>query len=80
MITQSYGELLNDMMANLGSGDMVKMATPLESLKQANNALIQSCMITAKWEQAMRAKDLPVVDKKKAAAEVVATTSKYADD
>jgi hypothetical protein len=37
-------------------------------------------MITAKWEQAMRAKDLPVVDKKKAAAEVVATTSKYADD
>ena len=80
MITQSYGELLNDMLANMGSGDMVKMATPLESLKQANNALIQSCMITAKWEQAMRAKDLPVVDKKKAAAEVVATTSKYTDD
>ena len=79
MISQTYGELLSGMLANAGT-DIVKMATPLEGLKQANNALIQSCMITAKWEQAMRAKDVPPADKKKAAAEIVAKTSKYTDE
>ena len=68
IISQSYGELLQSLTA--GFGDMVKMAAPLPALTQANNALIQSCIISAKWEQAMRAKDVAKVDMKKVEATV----------
>ncbi len=72
IISQSYGELLQMMIANF-STDMVKMAAPLPALAQANNALIQSCILSAKWEQAMRAKDVPKPDVKKSEAMVSAS-------
>ena len=78
IISQSYAELLQMLSANMG-GDMVKMAAPLPALTQANNALIQSCIITAKWEQAMRAKDLPKVELKKTEAAVADLSSKFKD-
>ena len=78
IISQSYADLFQMMIANMG-GDMVKMAAPLPALKQANNALIQSCMISAKWEQAMRARDVPRPDVKKAETAVVDLSSKYKD-
>jgi hypothetical protein len=77
IIAQSYGELLQTLTA--GFGDMVKMAAPLPALTQANNALIQSCIISAKWEQAMRAKDMAKVDVKKAESAVTDLSSKYKD-
>lgn len=78
IISQSYAELLQMLMANMG-GDMVKMAAPLPALTQANNALIQSCIISAKWEQAMRAKDVPKVESKKTEAAVADLSSKFKD-
>jgi len=77
IISQSYGELLQSLTA--GFGDMVKMAAPLPALTQANNALIQSCIISSKWEQAMRAKDVAKVDMKKVEASVGQDLSKYKD-
>ena len=77
IISQSYGELLQILTA--GFGDIVKMATPLPALTQANNALIQSCIISAKWEQAMRAKDVAKVDMKKVETTVVQDLSKFKD-
>jgi hypothetical protein len=78
IISQSYAELLQMLMANIG-GDMVKMAAPLPALTQANNALIQSCIITAKWEQAMRSKDVPKVEPKKTEAAVADLSNKFKD-
>lgn len=78
MLAQSYAELLASLLD--GFGDMTKMAAPLPALKQANDALIQSCVITSKWEQAMRAKDVPPVDRRKSAAEVAAVTGNYKDE
>jgi len=77
IISQSYGELLQTLTA--GFGDIVKMATPLPALTLANNALIQSCIISAKWEQAMRAKDVAKVDMKKVETTVVQDLSKFKD-
>lgn len=77
IISQSYGELLQTLMS--GFGDMVKMAAPLPALTQANNALIQSCIISSKWDQAMRAKDVAKVDMKKVEANVGQDLSKYKD-
>ena len=77
IIAQSYGELLRTLTS--GFGDMVKMAAPLPALTQANNALIQSCIISSKWEQAMRAKDMAKVDVKKAESAVADLSSKYKD-
>ena len=78
VISQTYGELLNMMMSSM-SGDMARMAAPLPALRQANNSLIQSCIITAKWEQAMRAKDVPKPDMKKAESAVEDLNNKYKD-
>ncbi len=78
IIAQSYGELMQMLMANMGGG-MVKMAAPLPALTQANNALIQSCIISAKWEQAMRAKDVPKVEAKKTEAAVADLSSRFKD-
>jgi hypothetical protein len=78
IISQSYAELLQMLTANMG-GDIVKMAAPLPALTQANNALIQSCIISAKWEQAMRAKDVPKVESKKTEAAVADLSSKFKD-
>jgi len=76
IITQSYGELLQLMTANAG-GDFVQMVAPLPALTAANNNLIQSCMITAKWDQAMRAKDIPKPDAKKVESATTDLNSKY---
>ena len=78
IISQSYRELLQSLTAG-GFGDMVKMAAPLPALTQANNALIQSCIISSKWEQAMRAKDVAKVDMKKVETTVVQDLSKFKD-
>ena len=78
IISQSYAELLQMLMANMGGG-IVGMAAPLPALTQANNALIQSCIITAKWEQAMRSKDVPKVEPKKTEAAVANLSNKYKD-
>jgi len=78
IIAQSYGELIQSLAANMG-GDLVRMAAPLPALTQANNALIQSCLISAKWEQAMRAKDVPKPDAKATEASVANLAAKYKD-
>jgi len=78
IIAQSFGELMQMMLANFG-GDIVKMAAPLPALTQANNALIQSCMLSAKWEQAMRAKDVAKPDIKKSETMVADVQNKYKD-
>ena len=78
IITQSYGELLQLMTANAG-GDFVQMVAPLPALTAANNNLIQSCMITAKWDQAMRAKDIPKPDAKKVETATADLNGKYKD-
>ena len=75
IISKSHGELTQSLMA--GMGDMVKMAAPLPALTQANNALIQSCIISSKWEQAMRAKDVAKVDMKNVEANVGQSLAKY---
>ena len=75
IISKSHGELMQSLMA--GMGDMVKMAAPLPALTQANNALIQSCIISSKWEQAMRAKDVAKVDMKNVEANVGQSLAKY---
>ena len=59
---------------------MVRMAAPLEAWRTAYDGLIQSCVITAKWEQALRARDVPPVDKVKVASDVGRKTSGYKDD
>ena len=61
-------------------GDFVRMAAPLEAYRVAYDSLIQSCVITTKWEQAMRARDVPPVDKAKVAADVGRKTGGYKDD
>lgn len=78
IIHKTYAELLQVMLSNM-SGNMVQMAAPLPALTQANNALIQSCIISTKWDQAMRAKDIPKVDGKKAESAVSDLSSKYKD-
>ncbi len=78
IITQSYSELLQLMLSNPG-GDFVQMVAPLPALTAANNSLIQSCMINAKWEQAMRAKDIPKPDTKKVETAVVDLNSQFKD-
>jgi hypothetical protein len=76
-IAQTYGELFQ--LLTSGMGDMVKMAAPLPALTQANNALIQSCIISAKWEQAMRARDVAKPDPKKTEAMVGDLQSRFKD-
>ncbi len=78
IIHRSYGEVIQMSLAHMG-GDFVKMAAPLPALTEANNALIQSCIILSKWEQAMRAKDVPKVDAKKAESAVVDLQARYMD-
>ena len=77
IIAQSYGELFRLMTSNMSS--IPKMAAPLPALTQANNALIQSCIISSKWEQAMRARDVPKPDIKKTEAMVSDLQSRYKD-
>lgn len=77
LIAQSYGELVQSLVA--GMGDMVKVAAPMKAVTQANNALIQSCIISSKWDQAMRAKDVAKVDMKKVEANVGQDLNKYKD-
>jgi hypothetical protein len=76
IITQSYGELLQVITANFG-GNIVQMAAPLPALSAANNSLIQSCLISAKWDQAMRAKDVPKPDKIKVEGATSDLNAKY---
>jgi hypothetical protein len=78
LLANSLSGMMAEMMG--GFGDFIKMTAPLLALKQFNNALIQSCEITSKWDQAMRAKDVPSADKKKAGAEVASDLSKYKDE
>lgn len=61
VIFKTHAEI-NKIMQNSFSGGLVAMAAPLPVLKQANSALIQSCIISAKWEQAMRAKEIQGID------------------
>jgi len=76
-IVQTYGELFQVLTS--GMGDFVRMAAPLPALTQANNTLIQSCIISAKWEQAMRARDVPKPDIKKTEAEVNDLQTRFKD-
>jgi hypothetical protein len=79
IIAQSYSEIFSIMMSTAMSGDIGKMLAPLPALTQANSALIQSCIISTKWEQAMRAKDIPKVEAKKAETAVADLSKKYTD-
>ncbi len=60
--------------------DIVRAAAPLEAWRTAMDGLTQSCVITTKWEQALRARDVPPVDKVKVAADVGRKTSSYKDE
>jgi hypothetical protein len=61
VIFKTHAEI-NKIMQNSFAGGLVAMAAPLPALKQANNSLIQSCIISAKWEQAMRAREIQGID------------------
>lgn len=78
IVSQTYSDLMAVMLGNFG--DMVKMAAPLPALQTANDSLIQSCIISRKWEQAMRARDVSQPDKKKASEDLAALAKKYSDD
>lgn len=61
IISKTYGEIIDLMQTSFGGG-IVAMAAPLPVLKLSNNTLIQSCAISLKWEQAMRAKEVVLTD------------------
>lgn len=61
-------------------GDFVRMASNLEAWRAANDGLVQSCVLTTKWEQALRARDVPAPDKVKVAADVGRKTGGYKDE
>lgn len=75
IISQAHREI-GLIMSNAMSGGFVQMTAPLPALKAVNNALISSCLITAKWEQAMRAKDIKA-DGKVAEAAVLDANDMY---
>jgi len=79
LLAQSIPELMSEMMSG-GMGDFVKSAAPLPALTEANNAIIQSCIITAKWDQAMRVKNVPKVEPKRLMSEVGSLTKDLKDD
>jgi hypothetical protein len=78
ILFQSNAEVLQMVLSNM-SGNIVKMAAPLPAVAQLNNALIQSCLISAKWEQAMRAKGAPHPEIKKSESAVADLSSKFKD-
>ena len=78
MLSTAFGQLVAETAGSFG--DIVKMAAPLEAYRTAYDGLIQSCVITTKWEQALRARDVPPVDKVKVAADVGRKTSSYKDE
>lgn len=66
-------ELLND---QSGGGLLAKV----EPMKQFQRAFVSSCQLSTKWELAMRSRDIPLIDKNKAVAEVGSRASMYKDD
>jgi hypothetical protein len=74
---QTYG-LFTQMLMASGS-DILKIMAVQPALSEANNALIQSCVISGKWDQAMRAKDVAKVDMKKVETNVGQELGKYKD-
>jgi len=76
-VAQSIGELFQVLTS--GMGDLVKMAAPLPALTQANDTLIRSCIVSVKWEQAMRARDVAKPDIKKTEAMVSDLQSRFKD-
>jgi hypothetical protein len=61
-----------------GEDDLfVRAGMLLPAMAQAQESLIRSCVISTKWEQAMRAKNVPATDKKAAAKSL---TQKYAEE
>ena len=78
MLFSTLGGLTQEVTSSFG--DFVRMAAPLQAFQTAYDGLIQSCVITSKWEQAMRARDVPPVDKAKVAADVGRKTGGYKDD
>lgn len=65
-------ELLNDQ-----SGGLL---AKIEPIKQFQRAFVSTCQLSTKWELAMRSRDLPVIDKSKALAEVGSKAAAYKDD
>lgn len=78
MLHNASSGLLAETMANFG--DFVRMTSNLEAWRAANDGLIQSCVLTTKWEQALRARDVPPADTQKVAADVGRKTSAYKDE
>jgi hypothetical protein len=58
LISQAQVEIVQDLM-NAFQGGFMQMIAMLPAATQVNNALISSCLISAKWEQAMRVKNMP---------------------
>jgi hypothetical protein len=56
---------------------MVRAAMLTPAMAEAQNALIRSCVFAAKWEQAMRAKNVAVPDKKKVAEDLAKDSGKW---
>jgi hypothetical protein len=77
---QAQLEVFNQIMQGFSRGGLAGATAPIEAVKQFDTAMVQSCALTAKWEQAMRAKDVPPVDMKKPASEVGMLSSKYQND
>jgi hypothetical protein len=75
LISQAHREI-GQIMSSAMSGGFVQMTAPLPALRAVNNALISSCVITAKWEQAMRSKDIKA-DRKVAETAVVDANDMY---
>lgn len=79
VLAQSYGEIAELMLSHIRSMNIMGAVAARPVLTQVNNSLIQSCSISAKWEQAMRVRDVPVPNRKKTESDVVDLQSKYKD-
>jgi len=58
LISQAQIEVTQELMNSMQGGFMQVVAM-VPAATQVNNALISSCLISAKWEQAMRVKNMP---------------------
>ena len=61
LLSTTYMDLSLMMRSNLSRGDLVAVTAPLGALKEANDALIKSCITTSRIEQAMRSRNIPTL-------------------
>ena len=61
LLSQAQVEMSQDLMNAMqsGQGGFMQMIAMVPIMTQVSNGVISSCLISAKWEQAMRVKNMP---------------------